>query len=281
MIFLSFSGNTVFAATEHTRPMSSASQTDQASNVTKLHRDALLAQENQWIANFVATHPFTTKSLSQQVIRGEDLAQKNRLQIEQALQSRVFQEQLTAQWMVSHPSNKLSTVLPNTSPVIPYGAVTTSVSYQAGTNFYVDDPNQSAPNLTVAEDVVQAIAGHWSSTLAKIIEVAAAAFGYVQNNSMPMSSLTYHTYRYGFKDVYVYNGSSWVLTLTIEDRQWWRHNVVNFVTESNKTIGETYNAPSPIYTNWDSEGLWNNETLMDQVAESNFTKGISSVDAWY
>ena len=104
------------------------------------------------------------------------------------------------------------------------------------------------------------------------------------NSYVPMSSELWHTYRYGYKNVYVWNGASWVLCLTTGDRQWFKHATISYVPNgSSYATGTTYNwlppAYGPIHT--DFSYLWNNASLMDQEAESNFQRGIYTYVPWY
>jgi hypothetical protein len=105
------------------------------------------------------------------------------------------------------------------------------------------------------------------------------------NSTAGMSSEIWNTYTYGYKNVYVWSGGSWVLSLTTGDRQWYKHALTSYVPQGAQAA---ITKPSdwvpahgygPIYTNYSY--LWNNSSLLDQTAESNDNRGIYTYVPWY
>ncbi|SDW97122.1 hypothetical protein SAMN04489725_1253 [Alicyclobacillus hesperidum] len=208
------------------------------------------------------------------------------LSLQEESQSPQFQKQLTQSWLSSHgySTEALNTSNPN-GISIPVGSINVVTTYSAGTNIYWDDTTSKwAADLSIAYTIADDIASYWMGTVGGIVNNVANLVMVPLTASQPVSSQLYHTYSYGYKNVYVYTGGSWWLALTLEDREWYRHAVVSYVPQgSTAAFGTVYNyVPSNGYGPFhvDYSYYWNDQSEMDQIAEQDYQEGIYRVYSW-
>ncbi|WP_053958308.1 hypothetical protein [Sulfobacillus thermosulfidooxidans] len=263
-----------------------SSSPDPAPRSGGLTSTQIVTQEQKWIAQYNHLHHAQFDSVTGTAPTAATIARQNAyiVQLKQESQTPQFQQQLTRQWEAQHPSSS-SIVIKSNEINIPVGAINVTTTYQPSSTMHIDDGGTKyASDLTIAYTIADDIATYFLSTVGNIVLDVANLLGISLNSYVPMSSELWHTYRYGYKNVYVWNGASWVLCLTTGDRQWFKHATISYVPDgSSYTTGTTYNwlppAYGPIHT--DFSYLWNNSSLMDQEAESNFQRGIYTYVPWY
>jgi hypothetical protein len=198
------------------------------------------------------------------------------------------QQQLTENWRAQNQENiplaNTNTVSPDTSVNPPVGSIEITTTYDASLNIHVD-ANESASDLSTAYTIAEDILSYFLSNVGSIVEDVVEILGRSINTSDPVSSELYHTYTYGYEDAYIWNGNNWVLSLTTGDREWYRHATISYIPpDATYAVGYTYNwVPSegygPIHTDYSS--LWNNTSLLEQEAESNYNEGVYEFVPWY
>ena len=246
------------------------------------------AAEQNVIAQFNADNNVQSYSASPDGT-AQSIAEQNAYvaQLQAESKTSEVQQQLTENWRAQNQKNiplaNSNTASPDTSINPPVGSIEITTTYDAGSNIYVD-ANASASDLSVAYTIAEDIASYFLSNVGDIVEDVVEILGGSINTSDGVSSELYHTYTYGYEDAYIWNGNNWVLSLTTGDREWYKHAVISYVPSgATYAVGTTYNWVPPEYgpIHTDYSSLWNNTSLLEQEAESNYNEGVYEYVPWY
>ncbi|PWI54701.1 hypothetical protein [Sulfoacidibacillus thermotolerans] len=200
----------------------------------------------------------------------------------QAAQSSTIQKSLTQLWESQHQSTLNSTnatsagttsgvIQPDSVP-IPYGASEVIETYQGDPTLYADQ-SQTAANYSDAENIFisivdDAIGLVLKNPVSSVVWDVVTYYGSTLNTNDPVMAQYFHSFKYGYRDVYFWNGSSWVDTYTTTDREWYKHELSSWVDTSNNTRTETedFNS-SPVFVDAGSYWYDSNSQLVS-IAEN-------------